>query len=187
MTKKKIGAGKIGCIVVVLVFLVMAIGIYRLFTAQKPLPEEFVLKIDVSGDIRETVEPGFSLPFERESQELSLKDIIFLLDMAGDDKRIKGVLLDINGVRTGSAKIQQIQRAIERTRETGKRVDAFLRNAGDQDVWLASACEVGSFEVESVSCAFDIKLLSLTITAPKPLFPSRSDFFASSIAISIKS
>ena len=141
MTKKKIGAGKIGCIVVVLVFLVMAIGIYRLFTAQKPLPEEFVLKIDVSGDIRETVEPGFSLPFERESQELSLKDIIFLLDMAGDDKRIKGVLLDINGVRTGSAKIQQIQRAIERTRETGKRVNAFLRNAGDQDVWLASACD----------------------------------------------
>ena len=141
MTKKKIGAGKIGCIVVVLVFLVLAIGIYRLVTTQKSLPEEFVLKIDISGDIRETLDTGFSLPFERESQELSLQDIIFLLDRAGDDNRIKGVLLDISGVRTGSAKIQQIQRAIERTRETGKLVNAFLRNAGDQDIWLASACD----------------------------------------------
>ncbi len=141
MAKKKIGAGKIGCIVVVLVFLVLAIGVYRLFTAQKSLPEEFVLKIDISGDIRETVDTGFALPFERESQELSLQDIIFLLDRASEDTRIKGILLDINGVRTGSAKIQQIQRAIERARNSGKLVNAFLRNAGDQDVWLASACD----------------------------------------------
>lgn len=141
MAKKKIGAGKIGCIVVVLLFLVMAIGVYRLYTAQKSLPEEFVLKIDVAGDIVEAAETRFSLPFEPQSQELSLQDIIFLLQRAGDDERVKGVLLDINGVRTGSAKIQQIQRAIERTRESGKLVNAFLRNAGDQDVWLASACD----------------------------------------------
>lgn len=141
MAKKKIGAGKIGCIVVVLLFLVMAIGVYRLYTAQKSLPEEFVLKINVAGDIVEAAETRFSLPFEPQSQELSLQDIIFLLQRAGDDERVKGVLLDINGVRTGSAKIQQIQRAIERTRESGKLVNAFLRNAGDQDVWLASACD----------------------------------------------
>ena len=125
----------------VLLFLVMAIGVYRLYTAQKSLPEEFVLKIDVAGDIVEAAETRFSLPFEPQSQELSLQDIIFLLQRAGDDERVKGVLLDINGVRTGSAKIQQIQRAIERTRESGKLVNAFLRNAGDQDVWLASACD----------------------------------------------
>lgn len=141
MAKKKIGAGKIGCIVVVLLFLVMAIGVYRLYTAQKSLPEEFVLKINVAGDIMEAAETRFSLPFEPQSQELSLQDIIFLLQRAGDDERVKSVLLDINGVRTGSAKIQQIQRAIERTRESGKLVNAFLRNAGDQDVWLASACD----------------------------------------------
>ena len=141
MAKKKIGAGKIGCIVVVLVFLILTIGVYRLFTAQKSLPETFVLKIDVSGDIRETAESGFSFPFEPESRELSLQDIIFLLDRAGDDERVRSVLLDISGLRTGSAKIQQLQRAVEWTRKTGKPVHAFLRNAGDQDVWLASACD----------------------------------------------
>lgn len=141
MANKKIGGWKVGCIVVVLLFLVLSIGVYRAFTAQKSLPGEFVLKIDVSGDIMEAPETGFSLPFEPQSQELSLQDIIFLLQRAADDKRVKSILLDINGVRTGSAKIQQIQRAIERTRESGKRVNAFLRNAGDQDVWLASACD----------------------------------------------
>ncbi|WP_294348552.1 signal peptide peptidase SppA [Prosthecochloris sp.] len=141
MAKKKMGAGKIGCIVVVLVFLVLAIGLYRAFTTQKSLPGEFVLKIDVSGDIRETTDVGFFLPFERESQELSLQDILFLLDRAGADERIKSVLLDIRGVRTGSAKIQQIQRAIEQTRKTGKPVNAFLGSASDADVWLASACD----------------------------------------------
>ncbi len=141
MAKKKIGAGKIGCIVVVLLFLVMAIGVYRLFTAQKSLPQEFVLKIDVAGDVSETGDSGFLELFGLESKKLSLQDIIFLLDRAGKDKRIKSVLFDISGVKTGSAKIQQIQRAIERTREAGKPVNAFLRNAADADVWLASACD----------------------------------------------
>ncbi len=141
MQKKKMSAGKIGCIVVVLVFLVLGIGVYRLFTAQKSLPETFVLTIEISGDIGETAESGFSLPFEPESKELSLQDIIFLLDKAGGDERVRGVLLDISGVRTGSAKIQQLHRAIEQTKKAGKPVNAFLRNAGDQDVWLASACD----------------------------------------------
>lgn len=141
MQKKKMSAGKIGCIVVVLVFLVLGVGIYRLFTAQKSLPETFVLTIEISGDIGETVESGFSLPFEPEPKKLSLQDIIFLLDKAGDDERVRSVLLDISGVRTGSAKIQQLHRAIEQTKKTGKPINAFLRNAGDQDVWLASACD----------------------------------------------
>ena len=141
MAKKKIGAGKIGCIVVLLVFMVLVVGVYRFFTAQKALPEEFVLKIDLSGNISERVERGFSLPFEPASKELSLQDIVLLLDRAGEDERVRYILLDMNAVRTGSAKIQQIQRAIERTRKKGKPVHAFLRNAGDQDVWLAAACD----------------------------------------------
>lgn len=141
MAKKKIGVGKIGCVVVVLLFFVMAIGVYRLFVAQKSLPGEFVLKIDIAGEISETGETGFSLPFERESKKLSLQDIVFLLDRAGEDERIKSVLLDISNVRTGSTKIQQIQQAVERARKAGKPVNAFLRNASDSDVWLAAACD----------------------------------------------
>jgi len=146
MKKKKIGAGKIGCIVVVVIFLVMIIGIYRLVNDRKALPEDFVLKIDLSGDIAETAGTGFELPFQPESNELSLQDIMFLLERAGEDTRIRSVLLDISGLQTASAKIQQLQGAIERTRKAGKTVNAFLRNAGDQDVWLASACDTVTAE-----------------------------------------
>ena len=141
MAKKKIGAGKIGCIVVVLVFIVLAIGVYRLFNAQKSLPEKFVLKINVQGELPETVDAGFLLPSERVSQKLSLQDILFLLDRAADDERVRSVLFDVDGTRANSAKIQQLQRAIERTRKKGKPVNAFIRNAGDKDIWLASACD----------------------------------------------
>ncbi|MCW8797162.1 MAG: signal peptide peptidase SppA [Chlorobium sp.] len=141
MQKKKIGAGKIGCIVVVVVFLVMVIGIYRLFNDRKALPEDFVLKINLSGDIAETTGTGFELPFQSGSNELSLQDIMFLLERAGEDNRVRSVLLDIGGLQTASAKIQQLQLAIEQARKAGKTVNAFLRNAGDQDVWLASACD----------------------------------------------
>ncbi|NEX13857.1 MAG: signal peptide peptidase SppA [Prosthecochloris sp.] len=146
MQKKKIGAGKIGCIVVVVVFLVMVIGIYRLFNARKALPEDFVLKINLSGDIAETAGTGFELPFQSGSNELSLQDIMFLLERAGEDNRVRSVLLDIGGMQTASAKIQQLQVAIEQTRKAGKTVNAFLRNAGDQDVWLASACDTVTAE-----------------------------------------
>ena len=113
MQKKKIGAGKIGCIVVVVVFLVMVIGIYRLFNDRKALPEDFVLKINLSGDIAETTGTGFELPFQSGSNELSLQDIMFLLERAGEDNRVRSVLLDIGGLQTASAKIQQLQLAIE--------------------------------------------------------------------------
>ncbi len=141
MPKKKLSAGKIGCFAVILVFLVLAVGAYRLFTAHKSLPESFVLTISLSGDISEAASTGFSFPFEPASRELSLQDMIFLLEKAGKDKRVRSILLELNGVQAGSVKIQALQQAIERTRKTKKPVHAFLRNAGDQDVWLASACD----------------------------------------------
>lgn len=141
MAKKKIGAGKIGCAVVLLFFLICAVGVYRLYTAEKHLPESFVLRIDIHGDVPEASDTAYSLPFERTERKLSLQDILFLLKRAATDNRVSFVLLDINGVNMASSAVQQVQQAVEQARTRGTKVHAFLRNAGDKDVWLASSCD----------------------------------------------
>ena len=141
MQKKKLSAGKVGCLVIVILLIAAVIGIFRLFSVQRSLPESFVLTLALSGDLAETAGPAPQLPFIPGDEPLSLQDIVFLLQRAGEDRRVRSVLLDINGLQTASAKIQQLQRAVERTRKAGKPVNAFLRNASDQDVWLGSVCD----------------------------------------------
>ena len=141
MRKKKLSAGKVGCLVVVILLIAAVIGIFRLFSAQRSLPESFVLTLELSGDLAETAGPAPPLPFVPGDKPLSLQDIVFLLQRAGEDSRVRSVLLDVNGLGTASAKIQQLQRAVEKTRKAGKPVNAFLRNASDQDVWLGSVCD----------------------------------------------
>ncbi len=141
MRKKKLSAGKVGCLVIVILLIVAVIGIFRLFSAQRSLPESFVLTLELSGDLAETAGPEPQLPFIPGDEPLSLQDIVFLLQRAGEDSRVRSVLLDVNGLGTASAKIQQLQRAVEKTRKAGKPVNAFLRNASDQDVWLGSVCD----------------------------------------------
>ncbi len=141
MAKKKIGVGRIGCAVVLLFFLISAVGLYRLHTAQKHLPESFVLKLDIHGNVPEVSDAGYSLPFERKQRKLSLQEVLFLLGNAATDDRVRFVLLDIKGVNMASSAVQQVRQAIEEARKSGRKVHAFLRNAGDKDIWLASSCD----------------------------------------------
>ena len=141
MQKKKLSAGKVGCLVIVILFLAGLIGIYRMVTAKRELPESFALVLRLSGELGETADPEPPLPFLEDRRPLSLQDLIFLLEDAGKDERVSRVLLDIDGIRYASAQIRQLQDAIRRTSEAGTPVVGFVRGGGDPNLWLASACD----------------------------------------------
>ncbi len=141
MQKKKLSAGKVGCLVIIILFLAAGIGIFRMFFAQRSLPATFALVMTLSGELKETADPAPPLPFFPDTRELSLQDLIFLLEDAGKDERIAQVLLDIDNIRFASAQIRQLQDAVQRTSKAGTPVVGFVRGGGDQDLWLASACD----------------------------------------------
>ncbi len=141
MQKKKLSAGKVGCLVIVILSLAGLIGIYRMVTAKRELPDSFALVLRLSGELGETADPEPPLPFFEDRRPLSLQDLIFLLEDAGKDRRVSTVLLDIDGIRYASAQIRQLQEAIRRASEAGTPVVGFVHGGGDQDIWLASACD----------------------------------------------
>ena len=71
----------------------------------------------------------------------SLPTIIDRLGQASRDKSIKGVLLHIDGVSIGWAKLNELQVAIKALRDSGKVVWARMNDASTKDYLLASVCD----------------------------------------------
>ncbi len=63
------------------------------------------------------------------------------LQQAAKDKSIKGVLLQIDGLEIGWARLNELQVAIGEIRAAGKPVWACMNDAGNKDYLLASACD----------------------------------------------
>ncbi|MBL8819537.1 MAG: signal peptide peptidase SppA [Planctomyces sp.] len=63
------------------------------------------------------------------------------LRQAAKDKAIKGVLLRLDGVQVGWAKLHELQIAIESIRSAGKPVWAFTTDASTKDYLLACSCD----------------------------------------------
>ncbi len=71
----------------------------------------------------------------------SLSVCLDRLQQAGRDKSIKGVLLRINDLEIGWARLNEIQTAIQQLRKTGKPVWAYVESGGNKEYLVASSCD----------------------------------------------
>jgi len=113
-----------------IVALIIGSLLYR--AEQEPI-EPGILKLTLSGDIVEQTEGndplggyiGQFLGIADEPAEISLQDILDVIDQAKDDPRILGLLLDIADLgHAGLNQLQEIGVALNRFRESGKPVIA---------------------------------------------------------------
>ena len=133
---------KRGALIALLVIIVILLGlfilggfIYLQFNQEPYVPERAYLKIDMSGAIAETAPsrfPGMS------SGALSIHDLWYHLERAAKDERIKGVLLRVQYLETGFAKVEEIGRLLKRFSASRKPVVAFLVDGGLKEYYLAS-------------------------------------------------
>ncbi len=63
------------------------------------------------------------------------------LQQAAKDRSIKGVVLRIDGVEIGWARLNELQTAITEVRKSGKPVWAIMNDAGNKDYLLAASCD----------------------------------------------
>ncbi|NTV67591.1 MAG: signal peptide peptidase SppA [Chlorobaculum sp.] len=139
--KKKGGCFRIGCLtVIVAVLLFGGLGVVAHLWGKR-LPERFVLRVPVSGQIDEHQPDASSFPLGGSRQPLSLEELLTLLDRVRTDKRVDSVLLEIDGLNAPSAKIQELSTSIAALRKSGKKVTAFLVTPEDKDYQLATACD----------------------------------------------
>lgn len=140
--RKKISFAKAGCLTFIVLFLAAAIGLFRMVSARHSLPSSFVLLLELSGELQEAGGIEASLPFGDEGASPSLQELLFSLERAEQDDRIRHIVLDITGFQAAPAALTQLRQGIMRVRDKGHEVTAFLGGgAEDKDLWLASACD----------------------------------------------
>lgn len=95
------------------------------------------LQIELTGHIAEAGILGF-LPFRRPTTP-DLFALTTLLRWAREDEQLSAVVLTIDHLDTGWARLQNLRRSIQALRHAGKYVLVYLAEGGTQEYYLASA------------------------------------------------
>jgi len=120
------------------------IGLSAALSAGKPakgVPDGGALVVTLRGPIVD--QASEVSPFDAASgngvAEVQARDVIRALDRAAADKRIKAVVLDLDGFTgAGQANLHSVADAVARVRKAGKPVHAWATAYGD-DSWLLAA------------------------------------------------
>ncbi|HVL69078.1 MAG TPA: signal peptide peptidase SppA [Vicinamibacterales bacterium] len=98
-----------------------------------------VLTLEISGDLQEVEPFGMFGPFMEPAA--TVRGTVEMLRKAKVDRRVTGVILRPAGTSALWAKVQEVRDAILDFRSSGKPIVAYLEQAGDQEFFLASACD----------------------------------------------
>jgi protease-4 len=108
----------------------------RLFGRRKPYS---VLRLALNGEIDEE-HSGAPFVGSRSSGH-DFVELLTLLRWAREDPSLQAVFLHCNHLRAGWAQIQELRRQIQRLRDAGKKVWAYLPGGGMHEYVLASAAD----------------------------------------------
>ena len=131
-------------VIVLIVFavLVSAVGLLLVASAVGREPQVAsgsTLVLRIGGDLAET-EPGGVLGQFFETPP-TVRAVVESLRKAKVDKRITSVILRPTGPAALWAKVQEVRDAITDFRRSGKPIIAYLEYGGEQEFYLATACE----------------------------------------------
>jgi protease-4 len=118
--------------------------------ARGPIPAVTVLELDLERDIGETASAGALLS---PTSSLTVRDVVFSLEQAAKDPKVRGLYVRIGGSGHGLATSQEIRDAVAAFRASGKPTLAFSESFGElspgtggwyvatafDDVWLQPA------------------------------------------------
>jgi protease-4 len=111
------------------------------FRWRTPAPAQpLVLRFDVPEDIEEGTAPlrGFPLGNLRLDRP-TVYDVEHAIRTAAEDDQVRGLVLHLEGIDWGWAKIAEVRDAIRVFRRSGKPVYAVIAGGGERDYLLASA------------------------------------------------
>ena len=123
----------------ILIAIIAAIG----SNTPQPLPGKFVLRVAPSGvlvDQRNYIGTASMLLNEdQEDTETVVRDVVDAINHAANDKRVSGMVLDLNGLKGGGiTKMEEIGQAITAFKQKNKNVIAVSDNYSQDQYYLAT-------------------------------------------------
>jgi protease IV len=128
-------------VLIVLAVFVSAAGLLVLVAAVGREPQvasNSTLVLRVAGDIPEMEPGGVFGPFFESAP--TVRSFVDMLRRAKADKRISGVILKPTGAGALWGKVQEVRDAVADFRRSGKPIVAYLEYGGEQEFYLATAC-----------------------------------------------
>lgn len=116
--------------IALLFIVVLAVFGFAAARANTRIPSRAVLEIDFSKTIVETYPDGV-VGSLLAGEALRIRDIVFALERAGGDRRVKGIIARIAGGPFSYADAQEIRDAVFRFRASGKPAIAFCETFGE--------------------------------------------------------
>ena len=152
-TKKVVSFGKIfwpSLMASIVVLTLLVIFFFVLFGSIFSGPEPFsvkdntVLHMTLKGEIGESSKSEFNPSSFQMDQQIGLADILYGFEKAAEDKRIKGIFIELDGAQCGYATAGEIRAAIVKFQEeSGKFVLAYHKGeaVGLKQYFIASAAK----------------------------------------------
>jgi protease-4 len=94
------------------------------------------IRVRLAPPIEDLLPPAL---FRGRDHSLSFLELLQVLEHAAGDPRVEGVLIRLEGVRRGFARVLTLRRAIEQVRAAGKPVVVYGETLSSEDMLLASA------------------------------------------------
>jgi protease IV len=129
-------------LLIVLAISISAFGMLLVFSAVGREPDvasNSTLVLRVGGDLNEMEPGGVFGPFIESAP--TVRSMVEMLRKAKTDKRIAGVVLKPTGAGALWGKLQEIRDAVTEFRRSGKPIVAYLEYGGEQEFYLATACD----------------------------------------------
>jgi len=121
---------------------ISAVGMLLILSAvgrEPQVPSNSTLVLRIGGDLNE-MEPGGVLgPFIEGPP--TVRSVVEMLRKAKTDKRITSLIVKPSGAGALWGKVQEVRDAVADFRRSGKPVVAYLEYGGEQEYYLATACD----------------------------------------------
>ena len=130
-----------GVVLAALASIILIFAAVRFGDRKPTVSDGSMLVLRMSGEIPERAPVEISLPFFDETGPPTMLETWQALNRAAQDPKIKALVLEPRGVRTGWGKMQELNGAIEKFKQSGKPVYAQLHSPNTGDYYLASAAD----------------------------------------------
>ncbi|BDC47913.1 signal peptide peptidase SppA [Bryobacterales bacterium F-183] len=110
---------------------------------EKPVAvsDNSVLVLKLDGEIPEKPPVDMPFPFLEQQPSITMLELWSTINRAGDDARIKAILLEPRNVGVGWANLEEIRQQLLKFRKKGKLVYASLHTPGTREYYLATAAD----------------------------------------------
>ena len=125
-----------GLVLVILFFAVVRLaGSFAERAATVPDSSMLVLKLE--GDLPEMTPPEIPIPFIEQQTPLAIYEVYEIFRRAAADSRVKGVILEPQGLGVGFGKLEELREEIAQFKKSGKPIVTYLRSPGAREYYLA--------------------------------------------------